>query len=338
MGQAAEHDAGRALWLADRRAGIGGSDAATILGVGKYGSQLDVWLDKTGRKPAIEQTEPMWWGNALEEIIARRYSEVTGRALWKPNRVMQHPDHPLILGTPDRLVIGQSRGVEIKNVGAHAAHEWGRPGTDEVPHYYAIQCLHYMAITGFPVWDVAALFGGNKLGIYTVARDPEFEVTIIRRLLEWWDTYVATDTRPPIDQNCGDALQILFPIEASSMMIPATVEADNAAKELLALRRTLGIYERDTELVENTLKDMIGEATGISGDGWKVTWKRSADARRVDWQEATHIVAGKLAEAIGAAEAQKVFADARERATSISPGSRRFRITELSGEATNGKG
>ncbi len=43
-------------WLEERKNGIGGSDAATILGLNPYKTNIDLWEEKTGRKEAIENT------------------------------------------------------------------------------------------------------------------------------------------------------------------------------------------------------------------------------------------------------------------------------------------
>ena len=37
-------------WLAFRRTGIGGSDAAAILGLSSFTSNVEVWEEKTGRR------------------------------------------------------------------------------------------------------------------------------------------------------------------------------------------------------------------------------------------------------------------------------------------------
>ncbi|CAG9257981.1 hypothetical protein BDI4_570036 [Burkholderia diffusa] len=42
-------DLSRDDWLAVRRTGIGGSDAASAVGLNPYMSALELWLDKTGR-------------------------------------------------------------------------------------------------------------------------------------------------------------------------------------------------------------------------------------------------------------------------------------------------
>ncbi|HFC9341278.1 TPA: YqaJ viral recombinase family protein, partial [Enterococcus hirae] len=36
-------------WLEDRKKGIGGSDVATVLGLNKYKSPYQLWLEKTGQ-------------------------------------------------------------------------------------------------------------------------------------------------------------------------------------------------------------------------------------------------------------------------------------------------
>ena len=47
-----------------RRKGIGGSDVATILGLNKWKSPYQLWLEKTGQID-LEHTEsePAYWGN-----------------------------------------------------------------------------------------------------------------------------------------------------------------------------------------------------------------------------------------------------------------------------------
>lgn len=39
----------REEWLALRRQGIGGSDVAAILGLSKFKTQQELWMEKTGR-------------------------------------------------------------------------------------------------------------------------------------------------------------------------------------------------------------------------------------------------------------------------------------------------
>ncbi len=67
-------------WLLDRRKGIGGSDVATILGLNKWKSPYQLWLEKTSQID-LEHTEsePAYWGNVLEEVVAKEFQERTGK-------------------------------------------------------------------------------------------------------------------------------------------------------------------------------------------------------------------------------------------------------------------
>ena len=67
-------------WLEDRRKGIGGSDVATILGLNQYKSAYQLWLEKTGQVELKDtESEPAYWGNVLEEVVAKEFQERTGK-------------------------------------------------------------------------------------------------------------------------------------------------------------------------------------------------------------------------------------------------------------------
>lgn len=315
------HDIGRALWLEDRRKGIGGTDAAAILGLSPYATALDVWLQKRDEAAPKPQSEAMWWGSALEDIVARRYMEKTGRKVWNPEGLFAHREHPELVGTPDRLVIGQARGLEVKTA-SQWADGWGEPGTDEIPHAYIVQCHHYMAITGFPVWDVAVLIGGSDFRVYTLNRDESFEASLVEQLLAWWQRHVVEGERPPITgaDSAREWLHRRFPRDTKPL-IPADPVAEAFAASLLMARQTMRDAEAVRDESENNLKAIIGEAAGIQGDGWKVSWKATKDRERVDWKKVSenlvqryHLAASDLALAM-------------LQATATEPGVRRFLFT-----------
>ncbi len=66
----------REAWLAVRKDGIGSSDAAAAVGLNPYKSQLELWLEKTGRDAGLPKSDPhdeesaTYWGNILEPIVA----------------------------------------------------------------------------------------------------------------------------------------------------------------------------------------------------------------------------------------------------------------------------
>lgn len=317
-----EQDTGRALWLAERRRGLGGTDAAAIVGASKWATEFDVWMEKVNDLPQKSDTDLMWWGRALEDVIARRYVETTGRKVWAPGRVMAHADFPELIGSPDRLVLGEQRGLEVKTASLQTAGEWGPDGSDVMPEAYVVQVAHYMAITGFDKWDVAVLLGGNDFRVYTVQRDREFEDWLVNRCVGWWQEHVVGGRQPFITgaKSTSDVLARRWQRDTGELLDrSADGYATTYRDRYLQARKERQRLEALEDEAANNLKALIGEAAGLKfGDGSTVTWKAARDTEVVDWRAAFERLA-ELAAAAGV-QADGVVADA----TSRRAGSRRF--------------
>ena len=74
----------RALWLAARRKGLGGSDMGAIAGLDRYKTPLDVWFDKRGLGRAEAENRAMRRGNILEGLVRVMYEEDHEVTLHKP--------------------------------------------------------------------------------------------------------------------------------------------------------------------------------------------------------------------------------------------------------------
>lgn len=312
----------RERWLAERRRGIGGTDAAAILGLSKYATAYDVWLEKRGEAPAqTGSTGPQWWGRELEALIAKRYIQETGRLLIDPEQVFRHPQHPELIGTPDRFVASQSRGLEIKTASAFIADEWGTPGTDEVPPAYAAQVIHYMAVTGREAWDIAVLVGGSDFRIYTVTRNRALEVAVINRLLEWWHTHIVDGVRPDITgaDSTAEILARRFPRE-SAPVLDADAGMERWLLHLEKARDDLAVAEDRKAEAENNLKALIGEAAGVKGVRSSVSWRATRGSRRMDYRLAYEYLIDRLPE-----EERRSVIEATESGFALEvPGPRRF--------------
>ncbi len=65
----------------NRAAFLGGSDIGAILGVSKYRSAMDVWLEKTGKRADHKDSFALRFGSFAESFIADEYSLLTGENL-----------------------------------------------------------------------------------------------------------------------------------------------------------------------------------------------------------------------------------------------------------------
>ncbi|MGF6641822.1 YqaJ viral recombinase family protein [Paraburkholderia sp. MM6662-R1] len=192
----------REQWLEARRHGVGGSDAAPALGLSKYKTSYELWLEKTGELPPedLDEVDRIRFGRLMEDIIAREYARREGVRVRRRTQIIKHPTYPWMLANVDRLIEGERRGLECKNVDAMAyarGDGWGEPGSDQVPDEYLLQCQHYMIVLDYPEWDLAACVGGNRLERYVIRRDPSLEQMIIDGEREFWQRVEQHDAPEP---------------------------------------------------------------------------------------------------------------------------------------------
>jgi putative phage-type endonuclease len=186
----------------DRIKYIGGSDIGAILGLSKYRTPLEVWMEKTGKETKRSDSLPLRFGSFAESFVASEYSRATGFELLHDESIHIHPTHTFMSAHIDRFILGDginrppTRILECKTANPFARGEWGEPGTDQVPMSYLCQCVWYMAITGIEQCDLAVLFGNSDFRIYEIARDLELEALVIEKALHFWNEYVQNDIAP----------------------------------------------------------------------------------------------------------------------------------------------
>lgn len=269
----------REQWLEERRGGIGGSDAAAICGVSPWRTPLMVWEEKTGLAPKKVENEAMFWGTTLEPVIRQRYSDLTGREVKVPNEILRHPTHNWMIGNIDGFT-DEPRGLEIKTAGYPDG--WGEPGTDEIPVHYIFQVQHYLAITGFPVFDVPVLIGGRDFRIYHVYPDAELQGMIIQKEEDFYEAMVSGC--PPDPVTYEDVTRLYKTSKEESVF--ASKEIEDLVISLRLLRKELDIFEQNEKEVKRKIMEFMGNSDTLRAlDGETlVTWKYARPAQRFDAQ------------------------------------------------------
>jgi putative phage-type endonuclease len=273
----------REEWLAGRRKGIGGSDVAPILGMSKWASPLDIYLDKRGELEAEDENEAMHWGSVLEPVIRDEYATRTGHLVEYNVEQRAHPKHAFALANLDGLVIrGRSakpeRVLEVKT--SRIADGWGEEGTDEVPEAYALQVQHYMWVTGLPVTDIAVLIGGNDFRIYTVEADRELHDMLLDVERDFWQRVL--DGNPPEPRSFEEAARRYR--RPASATLQASEELLRYHRDLLDVREQL----KRLKDVEGSLKSELAKALGddadtlVAGDTTLATWKLAKGRKSFD--------------------------------------------------------
>ncbi|WP_026385554.1 YqaJ viral recombinase family protein [Acidaminococcus intestini] len=263
-----------AKWLATRNLGIGGSDAGIIMGLSPFKSPYQLWLEKTGQAEPedLSGNQAVYWGTVNEENIARWFAKETGKKVERCG-TLQSTDHPFMIANIDRVVVGESAGLEIKTAGVQQASLWK---DDEIPDSYYCQCLHYMAVTGLDAWYIAVLIGGNEARWEKIERNEEDIQTLIAAEKAFWEL-VTTKTAPPVDGSlsCSQALAARYPdSRAEEIALP------NEAAELIARINSdmeiMSQLKAQIKLNQNFLKEMLGEAESGRIGTHRVQWKTIA--------------------------------------------------------------
>lgn len=126
-------------WLEWRRRGIGGSDAAAILGVSPFATARDLYYDKL-KVISYEDGESNWVakkvGHLLEDLVAEIFHVKTGFRIYQVKKMFYHPVYTYMLADIDyfiELPNGKTAILEIKTTNYNAKDHWWCDGQEIVP-------------------------------------------------------------------------------------------------------------------------------------------------------------------------------------------------------------
>ena len=261
-------------WLKWRKKGLGGSDIAAILGISKWSSAIDIWLQKTNQKfDETIENEAMTWGKILEPVIREQFKQRTGKKVVEVHSILQNEEYRFMLADLDGLTEDENGApaiLEIKCVSEYKRSEWDN---DQIPYYYMTQVMHYLAVTGLDTAYVVALIGCNSMIIREVKADQEMIAMLVACEKNCWDK-VVNCVRPEADASdaCKELLdslyrggvseQIVLPeeaIEFVDLYLEASADEDSAKAK--------------KQLASNRLKEIMGDYNSATCLGHTVSWK-----------------------------------------------------------------
>ncbi|TDM32695.1 hypothetical protein ETI03_03070 [Macrococcoides canis] len=259
-------------WLKARQSGIGGSDAGTILGVNKWKSKTQLFFEKVN--PELKQqvdNEFIYWGNVLEDVVAKEFETRTGKKVRKNNKMLRHPEHEFMLANLDRVIVGEKALLECKTTSQYNIDQWK---DEEIPASYLCQIQHYMAVTGYEKAYIAVLCGGNQFIWKEVPRDDELIEIIINAEKDFWYNNVLAGVIPEIDGSDAtkDFLNHMYKdIDETEIQLGDDVETlltalDQVKQEEKQLKELKTKYE-------NEIKHKLGNNLAGKTSGYQITWK-----------------------------------------------------------------
>lgn len=205
----------REEWLEERKKGIGGSDAAVILGLNPYKNNIRLWEEKTGKVQAEDISDKSYvkYGTQAEDLLRELFKldfpqyEVSH----DENTIIKHPKYPFLFASLDGQLVDKETGelgiLEIKTTNilqSMQKEKW----KEKIPDNYFCQVLHYLNVTGYSFAILKAQLkydfdGDIKLETrhYKINRnDFEEDIKELEKAeIEFWTKYVEKNVQPPLE-------------------------------------------------------------------------------------------------------------------------------------------
>lgn len=295
--------ADRETWLRARRATLGASDVASVLGLSPWRPSIETWAEKTSKydESPDRVTEPMQIGNELEPVLLAMLAKRTRCPVTPAGKLLRSKRWPWLSATLDGTIVAQrdsplrhiaSHGtegvVETKSVGGSFADDWLSMSDDSaghVPEHYRPQITAQLAVTGAPFAVFGGLLGGRGFRFrWTAIERNEAEIRdLVEKTEEWWHRHVENDVAPEPDgsDRAEEIIGRIWPGAAGAVNLDD--EADELVSKLLAVRSELrNLRAEDSRLAQLIERRLAEAAPERLAEGAKVIGKLP-DGREVVW-------------------------------------------------------
>lgn len=264
-------------WLEYRRRGIGGSDAAIVLGISPFATARDLYFDKL--KIAGYGDEGGNWvakriGHLLEDLVAEIFSRKTGYPIYKIHKMFYHPEYPFMLADIDFFVTlpnGETAILEIKTTNYNARDHWFLDGKEIVPSHYEAQGRHYMCVMNVDHVFYCCLYGNNEdeVIIRHITRDRVYEEELIAVESYFWKEYVGKSILPPYTEDGERVLESVRnhvgPADLKAPEITLTLPMASCVQRFTELQAQKRLVDAESKRLEGEMKRMQGQVVAEMG-------------------------------------------------------------------------
>ena len=266
------------LWLKEKKGKIGGSEISAVLGLNPYKTRYQIWLDKTGRSPPIEENKYMRAGKLMEPAIVAFWEQETGFKVEinsADNELYNHPEYTFIGGTPDRIYYNgdQKCILECKNTRIPI-------DPDNIPKHWWCQLQYYMGLTQSVRGEIAWLYQGVDFFHIPFNFSSVFWEYAIQQAKNFWINHIEKDIPPDPEGIDIDTIFNTHFIGKSVIAASETVETitriktireekEILLKEEINLLRQLKMIMKDSEFLMNENNEVIA------------TWKSNKANKRI---------------------------------------------------------
>lgn len=255
-------------WKELRSHYIGGSDAASVVGLNNFKSAYALWADKTKKVPEFEGNLATAVGSFLEEFVAKLFSLETGKKVRRNNRSMVNDKFPWAIANIDREIVGEDAGLEIKTTSEMNLKKFKN---GEYPANYYCQCMHYMAVTEKKKWYLAVLIGNREFKCFEIKRDEEEISALMKAEKDFWDC-VKNNNPPAPDgaSSTSETINILYP-ESNNETVDL-MAYENSLQQYIAIGRQIKELKTMQDELANGIKSFMAESGKGESEHFKVSW------------------------------------------------------------------
>ena len=245
--------------LAERKTGLGGSDAAAALGLSRWMTPLQLYRDKLDIESPVVDGEHIEFGNEMEPVVANIFERRMREAgndikVVIDKRFHRAANHPFMVAHIDRAIEGEiipgegKAGLECKNASQFVADEWGESGTDHVPLYYLTQAVHYSIVLDVRVWYLAVAIGGNQMRWYRIEASDDIRDQIITGEAAFWD--MVTNQTPPPPSNLEDIARLYEKADRGSPIVasPDILQCIEALRDVKVSAKQIAEKEKQLKM------------------------------------------------------------------------------------------
>jgi predicted phage-related endonuclease len=227
-------------------------------------------------------------GRDLEQYVAERFMEATGKKVRRRNAMLQHPEHYWMLANIDRWVVGENAGFEAKTTSVLNRAKFSQ---GEFPPNYYVQCMHYMAVTGAERWYLAVLVLNKAFHVFTIERDEAEVQALIAAEKDFWENHVLKQIPPAPDgsESTSELLKQMFP-EAREREEVALYGHEEKIQQYLELDARVKELTQERDAIKQELQLALANAEIGRAQGYIVEWKnqvrQSLDTKKLKSEHA----------------------------------------------------
>lgn len=261
-------------WVNLRKTSIGGSDSASCVNMNTYCSLLTLYADKKGLSTEKDASEAMRLGTDLEQYVAERFMEKTGKKVRNDFFMYADDDYDFLTANIDRRVVGENACLECKTMGSFNGYNLE---SGEIPSHYFCQCQHYMMVMGFDMVYLAILVLQRGLYVIEVKRDDEFIKSLREAEIGFWVQYIMQDRMPEPDGSDSSlaTLKEIYPIGYADTEVTIP-NLDRMITDYKSLKEIADDYSQQAERVKAQICAKLGRAEIGLGNQYGCSWKNQS--------------------------------------------------------------